>query len=107
MDSPIPDLTLDEAAAIIAAATAELSATDRQLVHRHAMPIRQAVHRLGGGEPLPVWLFVADGRRVVGYDEVEEEFGSGLLGNSNEVQEWATFGDHLAWALVYVRAPSA
>ena len=107
MDSLEPDLTLDEAAAIIAEAAAELSAADRQLAQQHAIPVRFAVRRVNGGGPLPVWLFAEAGRRVVGYDEVEEEFGSGLLGDSNEVQEWATFGDRLAWALVYVRAPSA
>ena len=107
MDSPVPDLTLVEAAAIIAEATAELNAADRELVRQHAIPVRQAIRRLNGDGPLPVWLLAADGPRVVGYDEVEEEFGSGVLGDGNEVQEWVTFGDRLAWALVYIRAPSA
>ena len=107
MDSPIPELTRDDVAAIIAEAAAELNAAERQILQRHAIPVRQAVRRANGGGRLPVWLFAADGRRVVGYDEVEEEFGSGLLVDSNEVQEWVTFGDRLAWALVYVRPPSA
>ena len=39
---------------------------------------------------------------VLGYDEAEEEFGTGELDEAGELRDWGTWGQRLAWALPHV-----
>jgi hypothetical protein len=42
------------------------------------------------------------GMNVLGYDEAEEEFGTGKLDASGKLIHWGTWGDRLAWALPHI-----
>jgi len=40
--------------------------------------------------------------RVLGYDEAEEEFGTGELDGAGRLRHWGTWGERLAWALPHL-----
>jgi hypothetical protein len=47
-----------------------------------------------------IWVIARAGERVLGYDEVEEEFGTGLARETGVVENWGTYGERLRWALL-------
>ena len=58
----------------------------------------------------PVWVVARRGPLVVGYDEVEEEYGVGLtesLALDGVVDDWGTFGERLRWTLLRFPALAA
>jgi hypothetical protein len=40
-----------------------------------------------------------DGSRVLIYDDVEEEFGTGVLDVDDVLRDWGTYGEELSWSL--------
>ncbi len=40
--------------------------------------------------------------RVLGYDEAEEEFGTGELDGAGKLRDWGTWGQRLGWALPHL-----
>ena len=49
-----------------------------------------------------VVLLARRGSRVLGYDETEEEFGTGDLDAAGKLRDWRTWGERLAWALPHL-----
>jgi hypothetical protein len=47
----------------------------------------------------PVWVICRTGEHVLGYDEIEEEYGTGTLGSDGSLADWGTWGERLSWAL--------
>jgi hypothetical protein len=78
----IPDLTLGEFETLLGAEVAGLSDDVLPTYERYRVsPIRMA-HRWdddGGQVGAPVWVVARDGSVVLGYDEVEEEWGIGCV----------------------------
>lgn len=49
--------------------------------------------------PEPIYCVARIGLRVLIYDDVEEEFGTGVLDADGLLREWGTYGDELSWSL--------
>ena len=49
----------------------------------------------------PIWVIARAGQRVVGYDEIEEEYGTGLVRTEGVVEDWGTYGERLRWTLLH------
>jgi len=47
-----------------------------------------------------IWVIARVGPRIVGYDEVEAEFGTGLARDGGIVEDWGTYGERLRWTLL-------
>jgi hypothetical protein len=112
----IPALTAEEFRQLLANELGSLQADVRPTWERAALdtPVRM-VHtwELDGREAsAPVWVVARAGPTVLGYDEVEEEFGIGSVGSrrlaeGGVVDEWGTFGERLRWTLLRFPGPSA
>jgi hypothetical protein len=48
--------------------------------------------------PEPIYCVARIGLRVLIYDDVEEEFGTGVLDGDGLLREWGTYGDELNWS---------
>jgi hypothetical protein len=48
--------------------------------------------------PEPIFVLARSGPLVLFYDDVEEEFGTGMVDDSNTMRHWGTYG-RLQWAL--------
>jgi len=55
----------------------------------------------------PVWIIGRDGARVLGYDEVEEEYGIGRLDAGEVLGEWRMCGNELRFCLMQFSDPDA
>jgi hypothetical protein len=102
---PIPehelDLSREDFLALLQAELAQTSSDLQRMYERYAIdPIRApSVWDSGAGlRALPVWVIARYKDQVVGYDEVEEEYGTGRLA-ANGIEEWGTYGERLAWTL--------
>ena len=49
-----------------------------------------------------VVLLARHDARILGYDDAEEEFGTGELDEVGKLRDWGTWGDQLAWALPHL-----
>ena len=108
---PIPDheldISRDEFLAVLRDELTRLSPELRGVYDHYAVdPVRapQTWDRGEGARTLPVWIIARHSSEVVGYDEVEEEYGVGTLAPTG-VTDWGTYGERLAWTLR--RFPSA
>ena len=102
---PIPDHELDisreEFSALLRDELTRLSPDLRQLYERYAIDPIRAPQTWDWGEgprTLPVWIIARHQAEVVGYDEVEDEYGAGILGPTG-VTHWGTYGERLARTL--------
>ena len=102
---PIPehelDLSHEEFQAMLRGEVAALAPALRSLLGRYEVePLRGPFTWDSGDEPRTkaVWILARSGDVVAGYDEVEEEYGTGRLGASG-IEDWGTHGDRLAWTL--------
>ena len=99
-------LTLDELRHTLSADVASLAADLRAVYEAYAVPPIRLSHVVtfeGAQYRLPVWIIARKGTTVLGYDEVEEEYGTGIvrsanLGGSDLVDSWGTY-DQLASAI--------
>src|SRR6185437_1414665 len=101
-------LTPAEFAVLLERETKELPPETRSVYHRYAGPPVRMVHSWDfGGRQVskPVWVIARAGPRIVGYDEVEEEFGTGVVLHEGVVEDWVIYGERLQWALL--RFPDA
>lgn len=48
----------------------------------------------------PIWVIARAGERVVGHDEIEEEYGTGLVRQAGVMEDWGTYGERLRWTLL-------
>jgi hypothetical protein len=49
--------------------------------------------------PEPIYCVARIGLRVLIYDDVEEEFGIGVLDADGLLRQWGTYGEELSWSL--------
>lgn len=99
----IAELSDEEFRALLAEEQATLEPDVRAVYARHQVPIRRAAYTWGWDpRPVskPIWVIARAGVEVVGYDEVEEEYGTGLLCCDAEVTEWGTYGERLRSTLL-------
>jgi hypothetical protein len=59
------------------------------------------------GEPEPIYALARSGDAVLIYDDVEDEFGTGIIDPDGVLRTWGTFGEDLRWALASFPGPSA
>ena len=84
----------------------ETSALDREaavILERYAVPLFKATYEFAsksGPATSPVWVVAKAGEVVLGYDEVEEEYGIGTLPAGGRLTAWGTFGERLHWSLI-------
>jgi hypothetical protein len=54
-----------------------------------------------GGPPSvdPIYVIARSGQEVLVYDDVEGEFGTGVLDQDGVLRTWGTWGEALAWSL--------
>ena len=68
-----------------------------------AVPVAiQCVRRDVSGsltEPEPIFCVARAGDRVLIYDDVEEEFGIGVVDSDGLLRSWGTYGEELNWSL--------
>jgi hypothetical protein len=50
-------------------------------------------------EPEPIFVVAREGNEVVVFDDVEEEFGTGVLNSDGQLRNWGTYGERLDWTL--------
>lgn len=50
-------------------------------------------------EPEPMFCVARDGARVLIYDDVEEDFGTGVLDADGVLRGWGAYGEELGWSL--------
>jgi hypothetical protein len=74
---------------------AALGPDERAILARHAVPVYRTEHEVDFGNGpvrLPVWIVAVSDHAVLGYDEAEERYGNGIVGEGDLV-EWHTFAD--------------
>jgi hypothetical protein len=104
----MPDLTAGQFHAVLMAEVIGLDGSVARIYDRHRIaPVRVMQRYLQDGRDvgLPVWVVARSGETVMGYDEVEEEWGMGtarhgLLFEDATVHEWATCGHRLSWTVL-------
>ena len=99
----LDDLTLAELQHILETQVAALDADIRSVYERYARPPLRMLYSWQMGDrnvSKPIWVIARDGPLIVGYDEVEEEFGTGLVHREGIVEDWGTYGDRLRWTLL-------
>jgi hypothetical protein len=102
-----PDLTPAEFERLLDEETASLEPDVRSTYDQFAVePVRMTYFWRWGDRRVskPIWVIARSGAKVLGYDEVEEEFGTGLVRQEGIVEDWGTFGERLRWTLL--RFPS-
>lgn len=57
--------------------------------------------RLDGGvaEPEPIYTVARAGDEVLIYDDVEDEWGTGVMDADGVLRSWETYGEQLRWTL--------
>jgi hypothetical protein len=98
------DLTEPEFLALLAEELAGLDPDVQAVYERYRVPPRRTTFTWDWGRgPVskPIWIIASAGTAVVGYDEVEEEYGTGTLRGESEVADWGTYGDRLRWTLLH------
>ena len=96
-------LTREEFERLFAAEAAALDPAARAILIRYGvLPFKAEYQfeRVSGPAGSPVWIIARSGDLVLGYDEVEEEYGIGQLGAGGHVADWGTFGERLHWSLI-------
>lgn len=103
------DLTRDEFARLFHLEVAGLDATNRDILTRYSVPVFRAVYEdagVSGPAQSPAWVVARAGGLVLAYDEVDEAYGIGDLGQDGIIRDWGTYGERLAWALPRLLRPS-
>lgn len=59
------------------------------------------------GEPEPISMLARSGEMVLIYDDIEDEFGTGILDPDGVLRTWGTSGEELRWALASFPEPHA
>ena len=106
----VPDLTPEEFTQLFDKEASLLDAEDWAILDRYAVPPFRCVHELEGVRGIttaPVWVVARERHVVLGYDEVEEEYGIGTLRSDGVVDDWGTFGARLRWSLIRFPDPAA
>ena len=108
----MPDMTHSQFEALLGRQTSELTEDVTTTYERYRVAPARMRHqwRFDGREvAAPVWVVARDGSSVLGYDEVEEEWGIGLaragVMEGEVVEDWGTFGANLRWALLHFPTP--
>lgn len=100
----VADLTPEEFEAFFSEEVSGLDKEAQEILRQYRVPSQRSYHAFHGrtGPAMaPVWIVARDGQTVLGYDEVEEEFGIGTLEADNHVGDWGTFGERLRWSLTH------
>ncbi len=99
----VDDLSDDEFRRLLEEEVASLDAETRAVYERYAVPPERLIDRIDAGRgpfDRPIWVFLRDGDRLGGYDDIEEEFGTGRLGPKGLVTDWGTYGRRLRRTLL-------
>ena len=102
------DLTAPEFERLLDAEASGLEPDVRELLDVHGIPpVRMTYTWDWGAGPVatPIWVFARAGDEVLGYDEVEQAYGTGVGREGGTVGEWGTWGARLRRALL--RFPAA
>ncbi|MDQ2667866.1 MAG: hypothetical protein M3Z05_17890 [Gemmatimonadota bacterium] len=102
-----PELTRDAFTRLLDEEASNLDARVWEIFDMYAIPSVRAVHRWehdGRLVEAPVWLVAMSGTTVIGYDEVEAEYGVGRVhaiptADGTVVEDWGTFGERLSLTL--------
>ena len=102
-----PDLTPEEFSRLLEREVSNLDAREREILGMYAISTVRAKHQwLYGDRQVEsrVWLIAMSGSVVIGYDEVEEEYGVGRLETPELhgdpiVEDWGILGERLGWTL--------
>jgi GNAT superfamily N-acetyltransferase len=97
------DLTDEEFNAILDRELETLESDVLPIYERYVAPVRRMISywRMGTRNvATPIWVIARDGPRVVGYDEVEGDFGTGVVRHEGFVENWGTYGELLRWTLI-------
>ena len=81
---------------------AHLGPECRETFDRYGVEL-ESISRVFEANPSnPVMSFVIarHGSRVLFYDDIEEEFGTGTVAADGRLHEWGTWGEQLKWALM-------
>jgi hypothetical protein len=103
------DLTREAFEHLFGVETAALDLDAAATLKKHAVPPFKAAYEFEGksGRAMsPVWVVAKAGAVVLGYDEVEEEYGIGTLLASGLLTGWGTFGERLHWSLIRFPDPT-
>jgi hypothetical protein len=91
------------------AETAALDPEAEAILRRYAVPAFKTAYEYPGRrdrEASPVWVVAKAGDVVLGYDEVEEEYGIGTIRADGLLNDWGTFGERLRWSLIRFPDPT-
>ena len=111
----VPDLTAAQFSALLAAEEAGLLDDVRPKYERYRIAPLRMEHRWtfdGRLVTAPLWIVARDGVTVLGYDEVEDEWGigrahDGVVAPGAPVEDFGTFGERLRWTLLRFPDPTA
>jgi len=97
------DLTREGFESLLATEVAALDPEAQAILTRYAVPVFRTAHEFAGKSgraATAVWVVAKSGDIVLGYDEVEAEFGIGTFDAAGLVTHWGTFGERLRWSLI-------
>jgi hypothetical protein len=97
------DLSLAEFEQLLARDTSLLEPEVRATYERYATSPVRMLYSWKFGEQLvtkSIWVIARAGSHVIGYDEVEEEYGTGTVLEEGTVVDWGTYGELLRWTLL-------
>ena len=96
------DLSPEAFRRLFAAEVARLDSRERAILARHQVSAFRIEHEftgVSGPVRCPVWVVARSGGAVLGYDEVEDEYGNGILGAGGVVSDRGTYGERLRLSL--------
>jgi len=64
------------------------------------LEIISRVFDANASNPVTSFVIARDGSRVLFYDDIEEEFGTGTVAADGQLHQWGTWGEQLSWALM-------
>jgi hypothetical protein len=99
----VDDLSDDEFRRLLDEEVVSLDPEIRAVYDRYAVPPERLMDRTDAGRgpfDRPIWVFLRAADRLGGYDEIEEEFGTGVPGPEGYVVDWGTYGGRLRWLLL-------
>src|SRR3954453_17665569 len=103
-------MTADELRDILASQLVDLDSETQAVWDRfgiqptHILCIRR---RLDGGvaELEPIYAIAQAGDEVLIYDDVEDEWGTGVMDPDGVLRSWGTYGEQLRWTLKAFPSP--
>ena len=98
----MPDLTPEQFELLLEEEVATLEPEALAVLARFRVPAFRGTHEVAtthGREALPLWVVAQSGDEVLGYDETEDEYGTGRLRPDALVEDWGTYGEPLVWSL--------